>query len=228
MNKKILILSVCIICVLTLTLGLAFAKNFPKKPTEDLTTVPTSEMSKETTIPLTQEVTVPYSSTQEVSTIPPSQQSDESRITPEKAFSIALGDSGFAESEIWDKDVDLDFERGQLVYEVSFEKDNIEYDYVINAQNGEIIHSKEPVSNPVSTTSAHSDTAGRITAEQARSIALEAAGFESSEVWDKEIELDYEKGILVYEVSFEKGNTDYEYIINAHSGEIVRTEVDPY
>lgn len=46
--------------------------------------------------------------------------------------------------------------------------------------------------------------ANKISATEAEHIALKKAGFSASEVYDKEVELDYENGVLVYEVSFEK------------------------
>ena len=67
-----------------------------------------------------------------------------------------------------------------------------------------------------------------ISPSEAKALALNAAGFDSADVWDKEVELDYENGSWIYEVSFEKNNTDYEYIINALNGEILFSEIDPY
>lgn len=67
-----------------------------------------------------------------------------------------------------------------------------------------------------------------ITPQEAKNIALSAAGFDSEDVWDKEVEPEYENGKWFYEVSFEKNGTDYEYIIDAKSGEILHSEVDPY
>lgn len=67
-----------------------------------------------------------------------------------------------------------------------------------------------------------------ITPQEAKNIALTAAGFDSADVWDKEVEPDYENGRWFYEVSFEKNGTDYEYIIDAKSGEILHSEVDTY
>ena len=67
-----------------------------------------------------------------------------------------------------------------------------------------------------------------ITPQEAKNIVLSAAGFDSADVWDKEVEPEYENGKWFYEVSFEKNGTDYEYIIDAKSGEILHSEVDPY
>ena len=62
--------------------------------------------------------------------------------------------------------------------------------------------------------------------KDAEAIALNKAGFAASEVYDKETELDFEKGAWVYEVSFEKDRIDYEYVIDAVSGEILYSEAE--
>lgn len=80
----------------------------------------------------------------------------------------------------------------------------------------------------VNPTSAQQTSTAYITAEQAKAIALKKAGFDSADVWDKEVEQENENGKRVFEVSFEKNGIDYEYIIDAQSGEILFSEVDPY
>ena len=67
-----------------------------------------------------------------------------------------------------------------------------------------------------------------ITPSEAKEIALNLAGFTEADVWDKDIEPDFENGKFVYEVSFEKNGTDYEYVINALNGDVLYSEVDKY
>ncbi|MCM1187447.1 MAG: PepSY domain-containing protein [Lachnoclostridium sp.] len=62
--------------------------------------------------------------------------------------------------------------------------------------------------------------------ESAWSIALTHAGLKETEISQKQIKLDLEDGIMVYEIEFEKGRTEYEYEINAVSGEIIKAEKD--
>ncbi len=62
--------------------------------------------------------------------------------------------------------------------------------------------------------------------ERALEIALERAALTAGDVRGLEIELDYERGVLVYEVGFEKENKEYEYEINAKTGEILFEEID--
>ncbi len=63
-----------------------------------------------------------------------------------------------------------------------------------------------------------------ITRAKAESVALNHAGLKKSQVRDFECELDYEKGVKVYEISFEHGKYDYEYTVNAGTGKIVHWE----
>ena len=65
-----------------------------------------------------------------------------------------------------------------------------------------------------------------ISRDTAINTALNAAGLKKAEVRDLDAELDYEKGIKVWEVDFEKGNKEYSYEINANTGKIIWSEVD--
>lgn len=76
------------------------------------------------------------------------------------------------------------------------------------------------------TSSSPSAGNGIISKAEAESIALSHAGLKRSQVRDFECEHDYERGIKVYEVSFESGGYDYEYVINAATGKIIHWEKD--
>ena len=67
-----------------------------------------------------------------------------------------------------------------------------------------------------------------ITVEKALDIALDSAGLERSNVWDIDVELEHKFGQIVYEVSFDAGQYEYEYYINAETGEIIKSfkEID--
>ena len=57
--------------------------------------------------------------------------------------------------------------------------------------------------------------------DAALSAALKAAGLGKDQVKDIEIELDYEHGVMVYEVEFDRGFDEYSYDIDAKTGEVV-------
>ncbi|MBR1762554.1 MAG: PepSY domain-containing protein [Eubacterium sp.] len=59
-----------------------------------------------------------------------------------------------------------------------------------------------------------------ISLDEAKGIALKNAGLSASEVRFTKAKLDYDDGVAEYEIEFIKGNTEYEYEINAKSGKI--------
>ena len=66
-------------------------------------------------------------------------------------------------------------------------------------------------------------TIGKDAALQA---ALADAGLTRDQVVDVDIELERERGSSWYEVDFEYGHAEYEYKINAYSGEILFSRID--
>ena len=62
--------------------------------------------------------------------------------------------------------------------------------------------------------------------EKAKEIAFSKAGVTANDVYDLEIELDCDDGILIYEVEFKSGKNEYEYDINAKDGSIIKSSVD--
>ena len=62
--------------------------------------------------------------------------------------------------------------------------------------------------------------------DAALSAALKAAGLSKDQVKNIEIELDYEHGVMVYEVEFDRGFDEYSYDIDAKTGEVVAYDND--
>ena len=79
-------------------------------------------------------------------------------------------------------------------------------------------------SAPPATVPATIPTVQYITPEEAKAIALQDAGLAEADVRDLEVELDRDDGTVHYDVDFEKGNADYDYDIDAVTGEILRAE----
>ncbi|MDO4608814.1 MAG: PepSY domain-containing protein [Clostridia bacterium] len=63
-----------------------------------------------------------------------------------------------------------------------------------------------------------------ITPEDAKKAALEHAELDESQVRDVDIDLDRDNGRLIYEVDFNSGNTEYDYDIDAETGEIISAD----
>jgi uncharacterized membrane protein YkoI len=136
-------------------------------------------------------------------------------IGKSKALKVALKHAGFAKSQVYDIDVDRDYEHGRWIYEVDFERGSKEYNYDIHATTGKIIKAPKK-----------SKKAKSITREKALSIALKNAKTTRSQVYDLDIEKDYEWGRWIYEISFNKGRLEYEYDIAVKGGKIVYKNIE--
>ncbi len=69
-------------------------------------------------------------------------------------------------------------------------------------------------------------TSSYIGRDKAMEIALSHVGLSSTDVRALEVELDAENGKLVYEVEFKSGANEYDYEIDAKSGEIIKNHVE--
>lgn len=61
----------------------------------------------------------------------------------------------------------------------------------------------------------------KISIEEAKNIALDHANLTSDKVSFVRIERDFDHGVEKYDIEFDYGNTEYEYEINAATGEII-------
>lgn len=76
------------------------------------------------------------------------------------------------------------------------------------------------------TTTGEASTKSYIGVSKAKSIALSNAGVSESSTRDMEVELDYENGKMIYEVSFDANCNEYEYDIDAITGSIITKEIE--
>lgn len=88
-----------------------------------------------------------------------------------------------------------------------------------------LFNSKSVSAEGIETEGKASDT-DYIGEEKARKIALDHAGVKESEVTELESELDYDDGIMIYEIEFKYKNNDYEFEINAKDGSIIEYKHD--
>jgi uncharacterized membrane protein YkoI len=66
----------------------------------------------------------------------------------------------------------------------------------------------------------------KLTADQALDIALKDAGLKKADVRMIENHLDYDNGVLVYDIDFDSKTHEYSYEINAKTGVIVDRDKD--
>ncbi len=67
---------------------------------------------------------------------------------------------------------------------------------------------------------------GELTSDDVKMIAFEKAGVAEADVTDLSIELDEENGVRYYDVSFDVGQSEYDYDIDATTGEIIGEETE--
>lgn len=155
-------------------------------------------------------------------------------ISEEEAKNIAFENAGTDSSQASNAVVRLDREYSGDHYDVSFFVGNTEYEYEINAATGEIISMdkeiKDHVPNVPNNHSSHSKapsvSAGNITAEQAKQIALGAVGVTEAQTRQLKTEYDIDDGREIYEVEFYVDRTEYSFEISASDGTILSREAD--
>lgn len=150
----------------------------------------------------------------------PSQEEDP-QISLEEAKEKAAEDAGVSTEEVSFTKAKLDYEDGILVYDINFFTATHKYEYEIDAMTGEIRNKEK---EKYQGDGASSDT--KIDAEQAKAIAVEHAGFSVSQVHFKKVELEREDGQLIYEVEFDRNGMEYEYEIDAVTGEILKYDAE--
>lgn len=150
--------------------------------------------------------------------------SSKAYIGRDAAVDAALGHAGVTRSEVRKLDVDLDYEHGSMVYEVEFEVGAAEYEYDIGAADGDIIWYEIERDGTVEQGGSAIDGKAAISSDDAKTAALNHAGLTTAQVTHLKAELDREGGKLVYEIEFKSGGHEYEYVIDAATGAVIKSE----
>ncbi len=161
---------------------------------------------------------------------PTGENVEENYIGEAEAKAVALAHAGLSEAEVSQMLCKLDYDDGVAEYEVEFWDGTTEYDYEINAVTGEIISYDYDMENydvkPQPTPDTSSTATEYIGETKAKAVALAHAGLSESEVSQMLCKLDYDDGVAEYEVEFWDGTTEYDYEINAVTGEIISYDYD--
>lgn len=163
----------------------------------------------------------------------------QTQITKEDAKQIALEHAAVNANAISDYECELDRDDGKVIYEISFEHGHVEYEYDIDAVTGTIIswekdcdkdngHNQNGHDHSATQGTTPSQPTGsqHISRDEAKAIALGKAAVAADSIRDYECELDMEDGTPVYEISFQSGSREYEFEINAVTGEILHWDVE--
>lgn len=138
------------------------------------------------------------------------------RITAETAKSKVLEHAGLSASSVTKLECEIEWEDGHLVYKIEFTVNGTEYEYEVDVNTGEIVKSEKDTDDDKTT----AETC--ISEKEARDAALADAGVKLEDAEKLKCKLDKDDG--VYEVEFRAGNTEYEYEIDAKTGEVVKSE----
>ncbi len=144
-------------------------------------------------------------------------------IGEEEAVAAALFHAKLTKAGIMGLRVSLERDDGRMKYEVEFYFVDTEYDYDIDAISGEIISFDRDAEHISIGEASIPDSNELISEQDAKKIALDHAGVAESDVYDFEIELDYDKGVMKYEIEFKSGGYEYEYDIGAINGKILQS-----
>ncbi len=126
-----------------------------------------------------------------------------------EAFSIAVGHAGLKISGVVLEKVELSEDKKSYV--VIFTKDNNTYTYGISAETGEIITNAQ-------TDKSNSDNDKFISIAKAVELIAKDAGLEVADIELEKSQINKEK--KEYKIIFKNGKTEYDYTVNAVTGEI--------
>ncbi len=169
-------------------------------------------------------------------------------IGKDKAADIALEDANLSESDVTRLRISKDTDNGKGIYEVEFTMNTTEYEYEILASNGDILSadfkelqgssdpqpqgSNDPQpqgsSDPQRQGSGSHDSSNhgavpqadvQISSEQASKLALDRVPGATEQ--DLKIELDYDDGYYKYEGDIIYDQKEYEFEIDANTGDFL-------
>ncbi len=142
-------------------------------------------------------------------------------IDLEQAKGIAVEHAGLSLEEVTFTKTGQELDDGKNIYDIEFYTDTTEYEYEILADTGDILKYKSEQRDQQGTDAGSSGSGQGLTEEQAKDAAFQHAGISADKAERVKVELDHENGVQVYEVSFDSGDQEYEYEIDAKTGEIL-------
>lgn len=147
----------------------------------------------------------------------------------DEAKAAALKDAGLSESDVTFKKTELDYSHGTQVYDIEFYTSDTKYDYEIDASNGTVLEKNieqfQIQTNPTDS-AINSSSNDYIGVDRAKEIALNHAQMNESDVQFAKAKLENDDGGVEYEIEFYSGKIEYDYTIDAVSGNIIEYDVD--
>lgn len=149
--------------------------------------------------------------------------SDKAYIGAQEAQKIAFAHAAVSADQVSKSKTELEYEKGTMVYEIEFVAGGYEYEYDIDAISGEVVayESDWDDEDGKQYTSASVNLIGE---QKAKDAALAHASVSNGSTSNFVLELDRDDGMEIYEIEFNAGGYEYEYEINAATGEVIKCE----
>ena len=174
--------------------------------------------------------------------------SDQAYIGQDAALQAACDHAGIATSDVQGLSTEFGWSPMGMVYELDFCSGGTEYEYKINATDGSVVkNEQEPcdhtwhtgtstsggnagsgnttAGNPGNTGST-GNTTSYIGETAATNAALNHAKVDQSAAQSLTVKLDEDDGVTYYEIEFCSAGVEYDYEINATTGDVVKFEQD--
>ncbi len=153
-------------------------------------------------------------------------------ITAEEALAIVLEKAGVNADDVTGLDIELDSSKWteSLFYEIEFKAGGMKYEYELIASTGDILKEEIEAADDDDDRAPDSDLyrpgspEEYIHVREALLIVCEDAG-RHEKTKGMEYEFKLKNGCAVYEIEFEDGEMEYEYLIDAKTGEIVDKKI---
>jgi uncharacterized membrane protein YkoI len=142
-------------------------------------------------------------------------------LTVEEAKAIAVKSVGGNVTGL-----ELDRERSGDIYEVEVKSDGVEYDLDIDAKTGKVLRTDKDDSDDDDWDDIDQDDVVAFDGKFISEKAATAIAMKKAKGTVSEIELDDEDGRVIYEIEIKDGAYEYEFDIDAISGEVLKFEKD--
>ena len=169
-------------------------------------------------------------------------------ISKNEVKNIVAENMNVSSSDLYFEDIDFDLDKGIYEVEVWYINDAA-YEYKIDAKEGRIIYTdfkyftnQNNSSNGNNKNNGNSNSnsnngnsngqnslngvTASITLDEAKNIAITNAGLDINNVQFTREELEHDNHTLVYELEFFSNNIEYDYEINATTGDIISFDRD--
>ena len=169
-------------------------------------------------------------------------------ISKNEVKDIVSNNMNVSSSDLYFEDIDFDLDKGIYEVEVWYINDAA-YEYKIDAKEGRIIYTDfKYFTNQNNSSNGNNNNNGNsnsnsnngnsngqnslngvtasITLDEAKNIAITNAGLDINNVQFTREELEHDNHTLVYELEFFSNNIEYDYEINATTGDIISFDRD--